>query len=390
MGLIGFFQRRKEKKIEREFAEIEKNLARGNATGRGSGHTAIDRCEHMIELAGEMEETEREYTTVTSYLNDVEILQSLSPEEMKPIKDAAENVRTLTSKREKLLSKEKKISDADYSVMDREEDTLPDTIRRFQANEAYLDAIMHDMRYLEGEKAQWDMLSDDYRGAIRRYRTLTRVIFVSVIIGTAVMVALTLYLPERMSLMKYWIPVCAVLAIIAAGLYVKSLSDDREARQSEANKKKAIELLNKAKIKYVNTKNAIDYCKEKYHVKNAAALATLYENFQEAKRLRQKYSENNEDLNYFSEKLLKLLHQLRLYDERIWLSQAAALCDPREMVEVKHNLVVRRQKLRDQIAAHQEEIKEEREKVTEYLSTDPPEAEEVQKILWKIDRMAGL
>ena len=388
MGLIDFFRKRKEKSIERAFAKIERELAEGAGEVRSPGHTAVDRCEHMIELAKEMDDEKREYQIVTSYLNDVERLQNLPEEEAKKLKETADNVSKLMQKREHYLNREKKISDADYSMIEREEKTLPDTINRFLENESYLDAISRDMRYLEGEKAQWEMLSEDYRGAVRRFRVLVTAMFVTVAVGTAIM--LVLALNTRVKVMNVWIPLAAVLALAAGLLYLKSMSDSREIRQAEVNKNRAIELLNKAKIRYVNTKNAVDYCCEKYHVTSAKNLEKLYELYQEAARERAKYSENNEDLNYFSEKLMKLLKPYRLYDDRIWLSQAEALSNPKEMVEVKHNLIVRRQKLREQLELHRDEILSERREVEAYLKTEPPEAGEIEGVLMTIDRVTGL
>ena len=41
-------------------------------------------------------------------------------------------------------------------------------------------------------------------------------------------------------------------------------------------------------------------------------------------------------------------------DAEIWLQQIPALLDNREMVEVKHSLIVRRQKLREQMKQNEE------------------------------------
>ena len=46
---------------------------------------------------------------------------------------------------------------------------------------------------------------------------------------------------------------------------------------------------------------------------------------------------------------MSLLRRYHLHDPLIWLHQVDALLDPREMVEVRHALITRRQKLRKQI-----------------------------------------
>ncbi|MBQ7506858.1 MAG: hypothetical protein IJT05_05960 [Lachnospiraceae bacterium] len=388
MGLFDFFRKRKERSIEKAFAEIEKELGSDAKPGRGPGHAALDRCEQMIKTAQELEEEKAEYRIVTSYLKDVEVLQNLPEEEKRKLKETADNVSVLLGRREKYLNRKKKISDADYAMMEREEDTLPDTIRRYRGNEVYLETIERDMRYLEGEKTQWEMLGDDYRGSVKRNRVLLILLFITVIMGTVVI--LVLPWSVRTTFLRVWIPLCAVLALAAAGIYLKGLNDRREIQQAQVNKKRAVELLNRARIKYVHTKNALDYISEKYHVRNAMELEKRYESFQEASRERAKFSENNEDLHYFSDKLLKLLRPYKLYDDRIWLSQANALSDPKEMVEVKHNLIARRQKLREGMSLHLEELLSEKRYVEEYLATEPEGAEEIRKILRKIEYMTDL
>ena len=60
------------------------------------------------------------------------------------------------------------------------------------------------------------------------------------------------------------------------------------------------------------------------------------------------------------------------------------------MVEVKHNLIARRQKLREGMSLHLEELLSEKRYVEEYLATEPEGAEEIRQILRKIEYMTDL
>ncbi len=65
----------------------------------------------------------------------------------------------------------------------------------------------------------------------------------------------------------------------------------------------------------------------------------------------------------------------------IWCSQAEALVNPKEMVEVRHDLRVRRQKLREQVD-YNTKIKEECLEEIEKIQDKKPEyAREIQQIL---------
>lgn len=123
--------------------------------GDQPGNRMLDECEQMIEAAKALEDTKSEYKVVTSYLNDIQLLEDMSEEEMAEIRQAAENVVALGNTRTEYMKTEKKINDAQFRQMQREEDEIPDAIRRLESSEAYQAAVTRDMRYLESEKTKW-------------------------------------------------------------------------------------------------------------------------------------------------------------------------------------------------------------------------------------------
>ena len=70
----------------------------------------LDACEQMIEDAKALEDTKAEYKMVTSYLNDIQLLEDMSEEELVEIREAAENVVSLGNTRTEYLKTEKKIN----------------------------------------------------------------------------------------------------------------------------------------------------------------------------------------------------------------------------------------------------------------------------------------
>lgn len=386
MSFFSKLFRRKKKTPSLE--EIEQDLGyKGEEPSLSPGHAAVDRCEDLIEQARELEDARSEYRIVTAYLSDVELLQELPEEERRALSETAEQVVALNQDREKYLKKEKKISDAAFREMEREERTMPDTIERFAANEAYLATLERDMGYLENEKVQWEMYGEDYRDSARRLKLLLKVL-----LGTAVffvIFALVLQVFFRLSLMGLLVAVCAVIAAAAFFLYIRSMNEEREIEQCDVNRNHAVKLLNKVRIKYVYIKNAVDYTAEKYHVNSSHELLKKWENYQEAVRERTKYQANSEELSFYTEKLQKLLHQHRLYDENVWLQDPEGLTDPRELVEIKHNMIVRRQKLRQRIEYGMDKIKGERAEIERLLDKNPEGRREIEGILGTIERILG-
>ena len=118
-------------------------------------HYVLGHCELIIQTAKELEEQKEEYRALTSYLTDIQIIDALPEQETQNLKDTANSILTLTQSREDFLNMGKKITESDFVQMQRDEDTVTETIRSLQANEAYQNAIRRDMNYVEGEKVEW-------------------------------------------------------------------------------------------------------------------------------------------------------------------------------------------------------------------------------------------
>ena len=138
-----------------------------------------------------------------------------------------------------------------------------------------------------------------------------------------------------------WV-LCLALSLFHS-LYAKQM------RQATRNENQAINLLNVVCMKYANVTKAVEYTKDKYGVHNSTELNYTWEQYVTAVKEKEKFLRNNDDLEYFNGRLIRLLQRIDLYDRKIWLDQTKALIDEDEMVEIKHNLVKRRQKIRGHI-----------------------------------------
>ena len=67
------------------------------------------------------------------------------------------NILTLEKTRSDFLKTKNRISDSQYAQMQQLEDEIPRAIKRLEKNESSLDVINKDLRYLEGEKVQFDI-----------------------------------------------------------------------------------------------------------------------------------------------------------------------------------------------------------------------------------------
>ena len=54
-------------------------------------------------------------------------------------------------------------------------------------------------------------------------------------------------------------------------------------------------------------------------------------------------------MEFYNEKLVETLQRFNLYDEKMFVNYAKAIVNNEEMVELKHDLVARKQKLRSRM-----------------------------------------
>lgn len=386
---MGLFRRKKKPKkdIEDVLSKISEDVLseEDSRDQHKVQHYVLGHCEQIIDTAKELEIQKGEYRTVTSYLTDIQIIEEMPDKEAAELRDTAASILTLNQSREDYLNTSKKLSDSQFAQMRREEDTIIDAIRSLQANEAYQAAVKRDMNYLEGEKHEWGYYRQELLDEQQFLRRLSYVLF-----GLAVMaLAVILVLKMGFGLDIQLLLTIGGFAVVAAGgfVMVRHQNNIREIRKSEGTINRAIQLLNRAKIRYVHATNAVDYACEKYHVHNSYELNYMWEQYQQAVREKEKYERNSEDLEYFYAKLVRILKNYNLYDAKVWVDQPTALVDKREMVEIKHDLIGRRQKIRARIEYNLEVVEEQKEEIESLMKQYHEEIPEVREILNSVDRL---
>ncbi len=345
----------------------------------------VDLCEQMISTSKELEDARAEYQLVTDYLNDIQIIEELTEAEKKPIAECAMHVAKLEKQRTEFLKVEHKLTDTQYAQMQEEEDNLPGVIRRLKSNEAYLDAIKKDLAYLEGKKLEWAMQREE---AVRTQKNVSRAgrfLLVAFATLTIFFLVLSGYLQKDMQL---FMMITAFVAV-AMGTYILVKLQDalHDMKKSDVNRNHAISLENHAKIKYVNIKNAVDFTCEKYHVHNSYELEFLYEKYQEEARERETYRKTSDDLDYYSKSLVQYLERLRMYDAKAWINHANAIVDSRELVELKHDLITRRQKLRARMEYSMNSISQMKQEAYRNINQLGNNRYQIEQIIRKIEAM---
>lgn len=340
-----------------------------------------ENCEQIMEATRQIEEFHKEYEAVTAYLSDIQLIDQMPTTPRGELDDSARNILMLTRERNKILNGESKLTQKQYKVLETYEEDIVAEIKKINQKEAYQHALKKDLGHLEGEKAS--LLYE--KELIIQKQAYMKKMMVTVCVLTVLLFAMFWGLSYAYSFEgKVPFLLTVALALLSAGMVVlETHRNTIKMKLIESKLKKAIGLTNRVKIKYINNQCSLDYSYEKFMVNSSTKLTYLWEEYMKQKEMEKKYKNNTELLNYYSEKLMKDLRQYGVRDTEVWLHQCVALLDSKEMVEIRHRLNVRRQKLRDRLEYNMRMKEESLDNIKHVVKKNPNAKLEIVEALKK-------
>ena len=380
MGFLGLLKRKKTETKEKDYIpKSDKKSSRQQTAPADQLSFLVDNCELISESDRQIEEAKVEYQAVTSYLTDMQRIDMSLKEQREKLEEAARNIYNLTRERNLFQQKNTILTDRQYRLFERYEMQLPRELPEIKEREEYQDKIHRDMEFLEKEKnalaaEQEDIISK--QGYLKWIAITTSIIVVFLFIIFALL--------ENYSEANLSIPfLLTVLMGMASSLYIfmEARKNTYAIQFVQAKQKRQIMLMNKVKIKSVNNLNFLEYTYNKYTVDNYDKLKALWEEYIVLKEEARKYQTNTQMLNFYNNELMKELKEIGVSDSEIWIYLPSAIIDSKEMVEVRHRLNVRRQKLRDRIDTIMKQKEESLEVIKSTIKENPESAQEANLIL---------
>lgn len=337
-------------------------------------------CDIMEEAAGHIENVRAEYEAVTEEFNDIQLIDE-APQDIKDkIKSCAEIIDSMMVDRRILKSSEHKMSNSAYRRMETFEDEIPSAIKLIHAQEEYYDTVKHDLRILEGERLNLRIESKALVKRQIKIRSLAKTAFVAMDIVFVIFIA-SMIIVENDKDTALFIGVSLLAAILAVGMFAVLKVTERNVLVTEIKLNKATGLLNKVKIKYVNAANTLDYEYSKYGIKSAYELENKYKMYEDMKSEQNRMLNMTSSLNSAENDLENILKKLGLNDIHIWFGRVKALINPKEMVEVRHELNTRRYKLRQQIEYNEKRIEEAKSNIKKATLSNPEHSEGAMRVI---------
>jgi len=335
--------------------------------------------EQMAEASHEIELLTGEYNLVTSYLTDIEEIEVLPEEETQEIHVIAQRLQALEEERIKYRGKKNRMSDTDFLKLRKQEAEMEAGIRKLREAEEYHVLVKQDLQRLDGERHAYEYRRQELYGMLDNYRGMA-VIFLTALVICIVMLVILQFVFEMNTTIGYFIAVLAAVAAIVA-ISMKYVDVEHERIKVENAINKLIQLQNKVKIRYVNNFNLLDYLCMKYDTDCADTLERAWKKFLLEKEERKEYAEAEAKLEYYQKQLINHMYRFRVKTPERWVHQTNALLDKREMVEIRHELILQRQSLRKQLDYNNEVAKNARQEIMEVARTYPKYAGEIMEMV---------
>ncbi len=341
--------------------------------------------EQIAEASKELENLQFEYNMVTSYLKDIEEIEALSEEDAAELKDCARKIDNLERQQTGYEERKNRMDEETFRELERMEDEFEEGYEKLTEAEEYQDLVKRDLRKLDGERQAYYYRRSELRRIIADTKSMTIVCTVAVIL--CILILFVLQFGFRMDTKLGYLAAAAVGAIAITIIFIKHNDSIKELSQVENGINRIISLQNTVKIRYVNNTHLLEYLYFKYNVSSAAELGKNWKRYVKEKEERHNYQIAVRELDECHKELVEILRFYKIMDPMIWLHQVPALIDKKEMVEVRHSLIIRRQSLRKRMDYNKEVIAGKAQaEVKDLVDTYPEYAKEILEIVGQYEQ----
>ena len=382
MGLLSRLFKRREKTQEPEYELEEWDEASYGKEDfqiddQGQREQYVREClEQIAEASKEVDNLQFEYNMVTSYLKDMEEVESLPDKDKARVKELAKKLDSLEKQQGGYKERAKRLSDEKYRQMERMEEEAQEGYDKLREAEDQQDLIRRDLRRLEGEKNAYLFRRSELQRLLADTRTMTVICIVAMI--ACILLLLVLQYGFQMNAKFGYLAVAAIGAVAITLIFIKHGDAVKELARVENGIGRIIKLHNAAKIRYVNNTRLLEYLYLKYNVSSAGEFGKDWERYQQEKEERLSFQQTEKELDESQKELIRILRKHHVEDPMIWLHQTAALLDKKEMVEMRHNLIIRRQSLRRRMDYNKEVMAgKAQSEIRELVENHPEYAREV-------------
>lgn len=352
---MGLFSKKKNKAAEIQSAytwmTVDEALAYSRGERKMSDETLMKLSAELGEQLGylrkQQEDTKYEFGQVTQYLADIQRIELLRDRDRADIADTARMILSLDDERIKFQNGDKRLSSSQYRMMELYADELPGRIKEIGRQEEYLNLVREDMHNLEGEKGSIKY-NKEQNAAKKSFLTKAAYAVVLLVIVVFIVLIMLMNRTGKDFTVPFFITGVAAMGYVVYYVYAIG-SCNTESKKSDYMMNRANVLLNKVKLKYVNTTNAVEYAYEKYRVNSLHELEYAWQTYKLIKEEEKRYRRNTQLMADYEDRLNRLLIRIGIEKPDAWVHQPSVLINRSELMDFKDAVNHRRNKLRAQI-----------------------------------------
>lgn len=377
---MGFLQRLFKKKNtevdESQWAELEYSREGVDFHSEEDRSRYIaDLMEQIGEAGKELSLLEGEYSQVTTYLTDMEEVEALPEKEREELKVAARKMINIDKEKQGYLEKKNRMSDKLFYQLKEKEEELEEGIHKIREAEKYGALVKQDLHRLDGERHAYAYRRGELQNMLSNYKGMA-VIFLTALVVCVLLLMVLQFGLKMDTRVGYFVAVISA-AIAITVLCVKYMDGEKELERVEHTMNRLVQLQNKVKIRYVNNTNLLDYLYVKFNVDSGKKLAAMYKQYLQEKEERKQFQELEAKRDYYLEKLQVLLRRYRVrFPDRL-TSRPIIFVEKGEMVEMRHELIIRRQALRKQMDYNAQVVDKAKDEIMDIAHSFPQYAEEI-------------
>ena len=234
-----------------EYESIDNFLAKQQQQDEeGPGDDVIYKCAQIVDATYQMEDLRVEYEMVTSYFTDIQTIEQLPQNVRRQVIDIAKKIAFLENETTQFLRSDDRISDENFRMIQGIEKELSGVFGQLKDLEDMDMKIKRDLKNLEAEKSAQEYTQSSIEEQQSKLR-LFQVVFGTIAALLVATLAIVGVLTETSLLMPILL-ILLVVVIMAALSVISYRNRSYEFKMSQVKENRAINLMNKVKIKYIN------------------------------------------------------------------------------------------------------------------------------------------
>ena len=379
---FGKKKRKNDSKGEESWEEIVYNRSEVDFNDQEQRSRYIMNClEQMSEASNEMDQLSGEYSLVTAYLTDIEEIEALPELQRESVNGAARKLIALDEEIQKFTEREGKLSDTEFNEIKHLEDEIASSLPKIKDAEHMAVLIKKDLRRLDGERSAYEFRKNELGEGMNNLRGMA-VIFTTAFVAIMVLLIVMQTVLKMEVFIGYFLSMTA-FAIAITAVCVKYIDHSKDRVRCSRDLGKIIQLQNTVKIRYVNNRKLLEYYYLKFGRENGAELEKVWKKYQQEKESRKQFAEIEGKAAHYREQLRSVLASYRVHDPEKWTRRVRPLLDPKEMVEIRHGYILRRQALREQMDYNKNLAETAKNEITEVARLYPAYAKEILEMTEK-------